>query len=233
MARKSPSGPVIVAELGRPEAPSETAARKAKSSRLYRERKTVNNLVFSLLVSLAMVLLIVLVVPRGVDTWSEHGVDVAQFAEETAPTAGQPLLAPEVPSDWKAKQAELRAASSGDISYWYIGYTTPENGYATVQQAFTTTGTLVDESWIGQQLEAQAPTGTETLGGLEWTVYDHPERNPDHSNMQFGLETQLGATTLLVYGTDSADALRSLAATVAKQATSLGLGETNEQEEAL
>lgn len=35
--------PVIVAELGRPETASETASRKAEQSRLYKQRKTVNN----------------------------------------------------------------------------------------------------------------------------------------------------------------------------------------------
>ena len=61
--------PVVVAELGRPETPSETTSRKAEQSRLYKQRKTVNNLVCSLLVSLGLVRVMVLVVPRGTDQW--------------------------------------------------------------------------------------------------------------------------------------------------------------------
>jgi len=224
MARKSSSEPVIVAELGRPETPGETAERKARNSRLYRERKTVNNLVFSLIVSLAMVLLIVLIVPRGVDAWSGHSVDVARSASDTAATAGQPLVAPEVPEGWKAKQAELRSAPSGDIAYWYIGYTTKSDAYAAVIQAFTNSGAPVDDSWIAQQFEAQAATGSERIGGLDWTVYDHPERNPDTTNMVFGLQAAVGDATLLVYGTESPDELRALAASVAEQAAGLGIG---------
>lgn len=218
--------PVVVAELGRPETAAETAARKAENSRLYRQRKTVNNLVFSLLATLGMVLLIVLIVPRGSDVWKGHSVDVAKAAAEIAPTAGHPLVVPEVPEGWQAKQAELRSGTGG-IAYWYIGYTTVTasggEAYAAVVQAFTADGSPVDEAWIAQQLEAQAATGTETVGGFEWTVYDHGDRNADAANMLFGLQTQLEQTSLLVYGTDAPEALRGLAASVAASAQTIGL----------
>ncbi|MCB1274836.1 MAG: DUF4245 domain-containing protein [Leucobacter sp.] len=223
----TPKSPVIVAELGRPETPAETAARKAENSRLYRQRKTVNNLVFSLLATLGVVLLIVLIVPRGVDVWRGHSVDVASAATAASPTAGHPLVAPEVPDGWLAKQAEIR--SGGDrIAYWYIGYTTvneakTSEAYAAVVEAFTADGSPVDESWIAGQLEAQAATGTETIGGIEWTVYDHSDRSPDAANMLFGLQAQVGQVSLIVYGTDTPDAIRGLAASVAASAQSIGL----------
>lgn len=225
MARKpSSSQPVIVAELGRPETPEETAARKTRDSQLYRQRKTVNNLVFSLIVTLAVVLVIVLIVPRGVDAWSEHSVDVAQAATATSPTAGHPLVAPDVPEEWLAKQAELRAGPGGEISYWYIGYTTASESYAAVVQAFTQSGGPVDESWISEQLELQTATGTERIGGVEWTVYDHPERSADQANMIFGLQASIDEVTFLVYGTDTPETLRALAGEVAQQANEIGVG---------
>lgn len=211
--------PVVVAELGRPETAAETAARKARDSRLYRQRKTVNNLVFSLLVSLGLVIVIVLVVPRGTDTWSSHSVDVAQAAAATAATAGRELVAPDMPEGWLAKQAELRSAPSGDIFYWYIGYTTPNHAYAAVVQAFTKSGAPVDATWIAQQLEGQTATGVERLGGLEWTVYDHRDRSPDQANMLYGLQTELGPAALLVYGTDTPEAIRELATAAAAETT--------------
>jgi len=208
--------PAVVAELGRPETPQETAERKARDSRLYRQRKTVNNLVFSLLVSLGLVLVLVLIVPRGTDTWSAHTVNVAETAVQSAASSGRQLVAPETPEGWLPKQAEIRRATSGDISYWYIGYTTASDAgspeaYAAVVQAVTDSGAPVDEAWIAQQLEAQAATGTETLGGFKWTIYDHQHRDADHANMLYGLRTELGDSTLLVYGTAAADALRELA----------------------
>ncbi len=224
MAKKQ-KAPVVVAELGRPETPAETAARKANDSRLYRERKTVNNLVFSLLVSVALMILLVLIVPRGTDQWSDYSVNVAEAASQNASAAGVPLIAPQVDDTWLAKQAHIRPQKAGDITEWYIGYTTENEAYAAVSQSFTSSGQPVNETWVSQQLEGQDPTGTETIGGLTWTVYDHPERSHDESNVVFGMQTQVGAMTVLVYGTDRPEVLRMLAAEVANQVAILDLDE--------
>ena len=209
--------PVIVAELGRPETARETATRKAEASRLYRQRKTVNNLVFSLLVTLGVVVLIVLFTPQGANLWKNPSIDVTKAAAEASPTAGQQLVAPAVPEGWHAKQAQLRGGT-GKVSYWYLGYTTADESYAAVAQAFTSDGSAVDESWAVEQLESQVATGTEQIGGLTWTVYDHSDRSADNTNARFGLQTQIGTTTFVVYGTDTPEAIRSLATAVAEDA---------------
>ncbi|MBL3700626.1 DUF4245 domain-containing protein [Leucobacter luti] len=212
MAKKN-TPPVVVAELGRPETPSETAARKAKDSRLYRQRKTVNNLVFSLIVTLGLVLVMYLAVPRGVGDFENRSVDVIELASDAAPSAGRTLAAPAVGDGWLAKQAQLRGSGSG-VTSWQLNYTTADEAYAAVTQAFTADGTPVNDTWIAEQLEQQAPTGTEELGGVEWIVYDHTDRNPDESNMLFGLQGTWGTDTILVYGTDSPATIRVLATQV-------------------
>lgn len=213
MAKKT-KAPVIVAELGRPETAAETAHRKATDSYLYKKRKTVNNLVFSLIVCLGLVLVMALAVPRGTDVYSDLSVDVAQLAEAAAPSAGRTLAAPVVPDGWKAKQAELRR--NGDVTSWQINYTTADEAFAAVAQGFTADGAPVDEVWISRNLEQQNATGTEELGGVTWTVYDHQNRSPDSSNMRFGLEGEINGDTILVYGTDSPGNLRVLASEVAR-----------------
>ncbi|WP_053382861.1 DUF4245 family protein [Leucobacter celer] len=221
MAKKQ-KPPAVVAELGRPETAAETAARKAHDSRMYRQRKTVNNLVFSLLVSLGLVLVIFLVVPRGTGGFAEHSVDAQQLAAEAAPSAGRDLAAPEVPESWKAKWAGLR--QSGGVTWWQINYTTVDEAtgyesYAAVAQAFTADGSPVGDAWISQQLEQQRPTGAEQLGGIDWVVYDHPDRDPERSNMIFGLQGEWENDTILVYGTDTPATLRVLATEVADSLT--------------
>lgn len=216
MARQQ-KGPNVVAELGRPETAGETAARKAENSRLYRERKTVNNLVFSLLVTLALVVVIVLIVPRGTGGFEDHSVDVAQLAQEAAPDAGRTLAAPAVPASWKAKSAELHQADG--VAYWQINYTTVDEAtgaeaYAAVVQAFTADGSPVNEKWISSRLENQKQTGEERLGDVDWFVYDHSDRNPDRTNVLFGLAGSHGPDALLVYGTDTPATLRVLATQV-------------------
>ncbi len=219
---KKQKAPVVVAELGRPETAEETSARKARDSRLYRERKTVNNLVFSLLVSLGLMLVIFLMVPRGVDQYSDRSVDVPELAEQASAGTGLDLVAPDVPEGWKAKQAELRYSDADGVTFWYVGYTTADEQYAAVVQAFTEDGSEVSERWVAEHLEEQDPTGAEQMGGFDWTVYDHSDRDADDANMLFGMQTSTpredGAdTVVLVYGTDTSGTIRTLAASVAKE----------------
>lgn len=213
MAKKQ-KPPVVVAELGRPETKAETAARKATDSRNYRQRKTVNNLVFSLIVTLGVVLVIFLAVPRGVGTFEDQSLDVQTLASQASPTAGRTLAAPEVPKAWKAKQARL--LQSDDVNYWKITYTTVDEttgheAFASVVQAFTADGSPVDDAWISEQFERQDPTGSEQLAGVDWVVFDHPERSADSSNAVFALQGTWKGDAILVSGTDTPATLRLLA----------------------
>lgn len=203
--------PNIVAELGRPETPAETAARKANTSRLYRERKTVNNLVFSLLVTVGLVAVIFLLVPRGTGDTEGYSVDVAQEAANAG--ADRELVVPETPEGWKAKQAKL--TNEGSVAVWQVHYTTADNAYVSVVQAYTRDGSPVPAKWIAAKLEEQDPTGAESLGGIDWIVYEHLNRKPDQVNMRFGLETAAGDETVLVFGTDSDATIRVFATDVA------------------
>lgn len=220
--------PAVVAELGRPETPAETAARKAENSRLYRERKTVNNLVLSLIVCLGLVFVIVLIVPQDSGGYADRSVDAQQLAAEAAPSAGRDLAAPDVDASWKAKQAALTGDSS--VTRWQINYTTADEAYAAVVQAFTGDGSPVAETWIAEQLEGKAATGTEELGGLTWTVYDHTGDDPDASNVLFGMQTEWQGDTILVYGTDTPGTIRVLATQVAQSLEGSAAANSEESE---
>jgi hypothetical protein len=203
--------PAVVAELGRPETPEETAARKAENSRLYRQRKTVNNLVFSLLVCVGLMFAFVMLVPEGKGNFTERDVNVAKLAQDAESTAGLPLAQPEVADSWQAKQAELRFAKDDQTTFWYIGYTTPDD-YAAVAQGFTAELKPAGEHWIATQLESKSATGTKNIGGVQWTVYDHHTDSPDNSNVLYGLETKIDNSSLIVSGTASPKHIDQLAA---------------------
>lgn len=202
---KAKRPPREVAGLGRPETAEETAERKARDSMLYRQRKTVNNLVLSLLVSLAMVVVIVLAVPRG-NYDSTRSVDVVEIAEAAQPVVDMPLAVPDLGENWRATQAEIRESAQEGVTFWYVGYLTPDDQFAAFKQALG-----ANPSWIATQLEDRSATGTETRGGVEWTVYDYQELSADNTNVRFGLTTQSGAVTYVVYGTDSEESLWILA----------------------
>lgn len=204
--------PNIVAELGRPETPSETAARKAEGSRLYKERKTVNNLVFSLLVTVGLVAVIYLMVPRAEGNFPDRSVDVAQIAEQSGADRG--LAVPNVPDTWKAKQATL--VNIEGVRVWQVHYTTENEAYASVVQAYRTDGEPVSHEWITEKLESLTSNGSEQLGGISWDVYDYPERKPDSVNVRFALEGTINGDTVLVYGTDDSGVIRVLGTQVAE-----------------
>jgi hypothetical protein len=201
--------PRVVAELGRPETPEETAERKARDSALYRQRKTVNNLVLSLIVSLAMVVVIVLAVPRG-NYDSTRSVDVVEIAEAAQPVVDMPLAVPDLSEGWRSTKAEIRESAQEGITFWYVGYLTPDDQFAAFKQALG-----ANPSWIAKQLEDRSPTGTETRNGVVWTVYDYQELSADTTNVRLGLTTVAGEITYVVYGTATLENMWVLADEIA------------------
>ena len=215
----SDSTPRVVAELGRPETPQETAERKARDRKLRRSRQTSRNLVYSLLVCVGLVVIIVLAVPRGQGP-VRAAVDYRAAAQQNADTAGQPLLTPAVPAGWVANAAELRG--SGTTSGWYVGFVTPANGFAAFSE-----GIPGDSTWLDSVLNQARPTGTTRLGGLQWRVYDQRNQGTAPGNIGYALATRIGGTVLAVYGTPSAADVRDLATRTAGDAAARGLTGTN------
>ncbi len=197
--------PRVVAELGRPETPEETAARKAENSRRHRQRQTTKNLVLALGASLILMLVIVLLVPRS-DTPIERDIDVAAVAEQAQVTSDTPLAVPEVPSDWRANAAELRRSDADDITAWYAGYLTPSNEYVGMYQ-----GLDANPTWVAEQLSRTLATGTTTIDGIQWTVYDNRDSDEDVGNARYGLTTEAGESTFVLLGTATLDEFATLA----------------------
>lgn len=207
--------PRVVAELGRPETAEETAARKAENSRLYRQRKTVNNLVFSLLTTVGLALVIFFMVPQG-DGSDRPAVDYTAVAAQAQLGTPQTLAVPALPDGWKANAAELRRSADG-IAYWYIGLLTPDNGYIGLSQ-----GLDANERWTASQLESKTATGVTTVDGTEWTVYDHRDSAGSEGNVSYAMATTAGRSTYLVFGTADPDEIMTVTNAIAPQ---LGLEE--------
>lgn len=186
--------PKIVAELGRPETPAETAARKAENSRLYKSRKTINNLVYSLLVTVGLVAVIYFLVPRadGEPNWQ---VDYVAQSEIASTSLGESLLVPAMPEQWRANAAELRNATNGQVTSWYIGFITPSDKFIAFNEAFD-----ANETWVSNELKDYPATSTVTIDGQQWTVYNNRSMN-DAGNVEYAMVTTLGRSTVVLYGT--------------------------------
>lgn len=204
----------IVAELGRPETPEETAARKAASSKAYRSSQTMRSLVAALLVTLAVVLVIVLIVPRGEPTDAKE-IDVAGIAADVESTMGSPALVPELGDFWRVNAAGLE---SGATVVWDITLAPAaqdERGFVRMAQAFD-----ADVAWAPQRLNGIAPTGTVSIDGLEWDVFE-PGSAGASQNITHAIGTQAGDDYVLLYGSRSAASTAQLAETLVPQIRAL------------
>lgn len=187
------AGPRIVAELGRPETPQETADRKAASSARYRSSKTFRNLVAALLITIAVVAVVYLGVPRG-SLAEPEPADVPAAAAAAEASVGRPVLVPEVPEDWRANSARLEGGM------WRVVYA-PASGFVRVAQ-----GLDAPDDWTSREIGGYAPTGTVTIDGITWDEYRIPSAGRTDS-ISYALSTPAGTDTVLVYGaTDAATA---------------------------
>lgn len=186
--------PRVVAELGRPETPGETAARKAASSRAHRENQTAFNLVIAIVVSVGIVILLVLVVvrPGGSQLKSIDYLKVASQAQQQVTT---PLVAPTLPSGWTSNRAEIKPAGSDGVTSWYIGLLTPDTQFISLTQGFK-----ANQTWVSNQLQQGAKTSSKSIGGLTWAVYDR-RADDDAGNLEYAMVTTDDDSTVVLAGT--------------------------------
>lgn len=196
--------PRIVAELGRPETPAETAARRAENSRKHRANQTVRNLILALAASLGIVALLVLVVVRPTQPPLAR-VDWATVAAQYQSQIADPLVAPVLPPGWTANRATLQTVAPGEAN-WRIGFITPTEQYVELVQGIGSAN-----GWFVDQLGRAKPTSLTTIDGVTWQVYDRRE-SQDPGNYAYSLGTTVGTSRYLLHGTAGVKEVATLAA---------------------
>ena len=200
--------PRVVAELGRPETPDETASRKAESSRIYRSSQNTRNLVAALLVTLAVVAVIIFAVPRGAPPAADP-IDVDAVAQSISRAEGRTVLVPEVPEKWLVNRASIEGDST---AAWTVVYVPDEtSGFLRFAQGFD-----ADPGWTTRVLSGAAADGTVMIDGVEWDSYVIPD--PSRAgNVSAALSTQAGDDIILIYGSTDDATLELAAASVSDQ----------------
>jgi len=201
-----PRAPRVVAELGRPETADETAARKAANSRAHRSNQTLVNLVLALAASLAIVLVLVLVVVRP-DGATRRPIDYRAVASQSQPTVKATLAVPQLPQGWSANAAAIDTGADG-VQTWSIGFITPSDQYIGFVQGITS-----DRSWVATQLNQARSTGTTSITGVDWLVYDRRTAD-DPGNFAYSLSSVVGTSTYLLHGSASAKEFETFASAV-------------------
>ncbi len=194
-------GERIVAELGRPETPGETAARKAESSRVYRSSQTFRNLIAAIIITVLLLAVIVLIVPRGTLAEPEQKDPVA-IAQALAKDMDRPVVAAAtVPSGWRVNGTPARTEDSG-ARVWKVVYAPDKDnrtdtGFVTLEQAFDT-----DADRVAVKLPGTRAADTVEIDGREWTRYEvsTAQRN---QNITTVLGTEIGDDHVMLYGNAS------------------------------
>jgi hypothetical protein len=204
-------GRPIVAELGRAETPEETWARKDAARTARRQHQTAFNLVIALIASLGIVLFLVAVVVRPDTTVVDRSVDYQQVAAQ-AKVPGVTLAAPDLPDSFSSNRADYKDKTSDGVSVWTVGLITPDKQYIGLQQ-----GIRANETWVSNQLDQRAATGSRTIAGTKWTVYDRRSEGDAAGNDAYALVSTFGTNTIVLAGTASDSSFRTVATAVSKQ----------------
>lgn len=167
------------------------------------------NLVVALVASLALVLVMWLVVLRP-DPPAAEPIDVSAASAEANVVLQADPVVPVVPENWEANAAEVRVGNDG-VAKWYIGYITPGNGFVSLNQAHD-----ANPTWLSNLLRNADSTGTVTVDGLEWNVYDQRELD-DVGNLEYAMSIQIDDDWYVLFGTASEEEFSEFAQTVSEQ----------------
>ncbi len=189
---------------------SEDAAAKRRA------RQTVTNLVLALGASVAIVVGLVLIVPRS-ETSLIQKVDYVSIANDAAAATNLPVLIPRVPQDWWCNSARwISQPGDGTKAAWYAGFVGPENEYIGFTQAYGT-----NETWLALKLSGLQNTGTVGDTKLSWQLWTSPEKHVPAKSKDYMLVATVGTDTLMVYGTASESEMKSFATKIGNKVYSL------------
>lgn len=177
-----------------------------------RAKQTLNNLLLSLAACSALVLGLVLIVPRD-NSNRIQPVDYVAVAQTAAQSSQKPLIVPPLlNSDWWSNSARWSAKPADGVAVWYVGFVGPKNQYVALTQAFDSNPT-----WLTLFLKESIVNGEKTIEGRKFTVYQSTVKNSPAKSKDYALVTEVNSDQIIVYGTATQAELEQFAALVAKQ----------------
>lgn len=202
-----PSGPRDDVELSKLEGEERAKARRA--------RQTLYNLLYSLAACIGLVIVMVLAVPRPSESLIQP-VKYLEVAASAAESSNQPIVAPELLGEgWYSNSARWTGKPADGVANWYAGFVGPKNQYLGITQAFNSNPT-----WLTLKLKGDVPTGTKTIDGRKWVVWQSTVKHSPAATMDYALVTDLqGAKAgqvdqVIVYGTATKPEFNTFAAFV-------------------
>lgn len=180
-----------------------------------RAKQTVRNLLIALLACLGVVVVLLVAVPRD-DSSRLSTVDFHQVADGLQDSAAMTLAVPDVDDRWIANRADYTPDTDTGLDVWYVGLRTPNKQFISITQS-----SEVNATWQVQQLTPRKATGTTTIDGVEFTVYDQRDDSDYAGRSDYALTADVDGTTLIFNGTADDDEFAQL---VTATLTSMGAG---------
>jgi hypothetical protein len=180
----------------------ERARELADQRRVRRAYAPWTSMLLSLAVVVGVAIVLLLIVPRtnGV---TQPPVDVTLGARAAAEQVTfTPSIPVGLPEGWRATSVRT-TRSTADVITWHVGYQTPDQQYAAVEQ-----GKDAPAAWAHQQINRAPADGTQQIAGQTWRRYTGGRV------AQNSLVHTRGAVTTIVTGTAGYDDLALLAASL-------------------
>jgi hypothetical protein len=168
-----------------------------KSAKDHRAKQTVNNLLLSLLVSVGMVLVIILIVPRDDSSRIPH-IDYVAVAEQASTSSKHNIVAPELPKDWWSNQATWLGEPVDAVPRFEVGFVGPNNEYIGLTHAFG-----VNPTWLALTLKDVVLEKNFTNEGssIKWDIYRSAEVHDPVLTRDYIWVATVGTDAVLLYGT--------------------------------
>jgi Protein of unknown function (DUF4245) len=171
----------------------------AADRRSQRRAATWQSMVISLAVVIGIVLALLLLLPR-VNSVTQPPLDVGPAVAPASQELGfRPSVPQGLPAQWRATSVRT-VRSSNNVLMWHVGYQTPSQQYAAVEQ-----GRDAPADWIKAQVNRAALAGTQQVAGRIWTRYVRRDKT------QNSLVLVHGRLTTVVTGTSDFRELAQLA----------------------
>lgn len=135
-----------------------------------RANASVIGMLLAMLSTVAIVLTIVWLNPQQKAETYRPDINVAAVSANAADTAGFTPVAPELPEGWSANYARWNPAGADGVSFWDVGYVTPNNTFIALRQSGT-----ANPTWTATQAQNAPVTGTRAVVGRDWELRDKPK----------------------------------------------------------
>ena len=156
-----------------------------------RARQTLYNLLYSLAACIGLVVVMVLAVPRPSQSLLQP-VDYAQVAASAAKSSKNAIVVPELlGKGWYSNSARWTGKAADGVNNWYVGFVGPKNQYLGLTQAFESNPT-----WLTLKLKGDLPTGSKTIDGRKWVVWQSTVTHNPAATMDYALVTDLASPNL-------------------------------------